>query len=137
MTAVADVAAGRENFGRARRYSNDSRPQEATRAPLDGAKQVLVEYQDYLPLTVRQIFYRLVTAEQVERCRLPTAPTKPSSHARGWGERSTAQLKAFPPDLQNAVSALLEEDILASDIEQEEQERVDLTSLIPGPGGAT
>ncbi len=35
-------------------------PQAKTRKLLDGVDQVLAEYQDYLPLTIRQIFYRLV-----------------------------------------------------------------------------
>jgi hypothetical protein len=37
-------------------------PQRATRDLLDAVKAVLIEYQQYLPLTVRQIFYRLVGA---------------------------------------------------------------------------
>ena len=37
-------------------------PQRATLALLDQVQAVLVEYRDYLPLTLRQIFYRLVGA---------------------------------------------------------------------------
>ena len=36
------------------------KPQAATEAVIDQVRQVLREYQNYLPLTVRQIFYRLV-----------------------------------------------------------------------------
>ena len=36
------------------------RPQRATQVLLAQIDEVLVEYRDYLPLTVRQIFYRLV-----------------------------------------------------------------------------
>ena len=36
-------------------------PQTKTRELLDTVRAVLAEYADYLPLTVRQIFYRLVS----------------------------------------------------------------------------
>ena len=54
------ITAGREN-GRTRpRGYADWRPQAKTRVLLDQVNDVLVEYEDYLPLSVRQIFYRLV-----------------------------------------------------------------------------
>jgi hypothetical protein len=37
-------------------------PRSATRALLEGVQAVLGEYEKYLPLTIRQIFYRLVGA---------------------------------------------------------------------------
>jgi hypothetical protein len=47
---------------RKRGYIEDYRPQQKTRALIDSAIAVLDEYEDYWPLTVRQIFYRLVGA---------------------------------------------------------------------------
>jgi hypothetical protein len=38
------------------------RPITKSRALLDAVNAILVEYSDYLPLTVRQLFYRLVGA---------------------------------------------------------------------------
>jgi hypothetical protein len=43
------------------------RPQAETRKLLDQVQQVLVEYDAYLPLTVRQIFYRLVGAHNYDK----------------------------------------------------------------------
>lgn len=45
---------------RPRGYYEDWRPYAKTRALLDQVDDVLDEYQQYLPLTARQIFYRLV-----------------------------------------------------------------------------
>jgi hypothetical protein len=56
----ARFTAGRENGHRRPKGYCDWRPQAKTRALLDQVQQVLTEYQDYVPLTVRQIFYRLV-----------------------------------------------------------------------------
>ncbi len=42
-------------------------PQCATRDLLDAVKGVLIEYAEYLPLTVRQIFYRLVGAHGYDK----------------------------------------------------------------------
>jgi hypothetical protein len=42
-------------------------PQPKTRALLDQVRAILVEYADYLPLTLRQIFYRLVGAYDYEK----------------------------------------------------------------------
>ena len=42
-------------------------PQAATRVLLDQVLAVLAEYADYLPLTIRQIFYRLVGAHGNEK----------------------------------------------------------------------
>jgi hypothetical protein len=42
-------------------------PQESTLRLLDQARSVLGEYADYLPLTLRQIFYRLVGRHEYEK----------------------------------------------------------------------
>jgi hypothetical protein len=42
-------------------------PQPDTRALLEQVRRVLTEYTAYLPLTLRQIFYRLVGAHQFEK----------------------------------------------------------------------
>lgn len=47
---------------RPRGYIADYRPQAKTRALLNDVTEVLNQYRDYWPLTVRQIFYRLVGA---------------------------------------------------------------------------
>jgi hypothetical protein len=73
MTAVAPVAleitTGRKNGGgqitagrnhRPRGYDLDYRPHRKTRILLGQVEEVLAGYVDYLPLSVRQIFYRLV-----------------------------------------------------------------------------
>lgn len=59
---------GRENgkHRRPRGYA-DWNPHQKTRVLLDQVQEVLVEYTDYLPLTVRQIFYRLVGAHGYEK----------------------------------------------------------------------
>lgn len=46
--------------GRPRGYIRDYKPQRATLELLEQVEAVLVEYRDALPLTCRQIFYRLV-----------------------------------------------------------------------------
>src|SRR5262245_56231135 len=45
-------------------------PEKATLALLDQVKGVLAEYVDHLPLTIRQIFYRLVGAHDYEKSDL-------------------------------------------------------------------
>ena len=45
----------------------DWKPQAATLALLDQVRGVLDEYADYLPLTVRQVFYRLVGAHGYDK----------------------------------------------------------------------
>jgi hypothetical protein len=42
-------------------------PQAASLELLDQVHAVLGEYEDYLPLTIRQIFYRLVGAHRYEK----------------------------------------------------------------------
>jgi hypothetical protein len=48
----------------------DWRPQSKTLALLDQVKAVLDEYADYLPLTGRQVFYRLVGAHGYDKTEL-------------------------------------------------------------------
>jgi hypothetical protein len=52
--------------GRPRGYA-PWRPQHATQAVMDKVIEILDEYEDHLPLTVRQIFYRLVGAYGYEK----------------------------------------------------------------------
>lgn len=61
-----EITAGRKNGGRPRGYAA-WRPQRKTQALLAQVEQVLDEYEDYLPLTVRQIFYRLVGSHGYEK----------------------------------------------------------------------
>lgn len=53
--------------GRARGYIANYRPQERTCALLSDVMAVLDEYREHWPLTVRQIFYRLVGAYGAEK----------------------------------------------------------------------
>lgn len=64
---MSEITASRENrSGRPRGYA-EWRPQAKTRDLLDQVDDILVEYDDYLPLTVRQVFYRLVGAFEYEK----------------------------------------------------------------------
>lgn len=58
--ALAKVTAGRDNGRRRPKGYYNWRPQAPARALIDQVRDVLEEYADHLPLTVRQIFYRLV-----------------------------------------------------------------------------
>jgi hypothetical protein len=60
---MSDFTSGRENgrYGRPRGYAA-WKPQKKTRVLLGQVDDVLAEYRRYLPLTIRQIFYRLVGA---------------------------------------------------------------------------
>jgi hypothetical protein len=60
MTPDPEFTASRENGHRRPKGYADWRPQAKTRILLDQVQEILAEYDDYLPLTVRQIFYRLV-----------------------------------------------------------------------------
>jgi hypothetical protein len=52
---------------RPRGFIDDWTPQGATMALIDQVKTVLAEYRDQLPLTLGQIFYRLVGAYEYEK----------------------------------------------------------------------
>jgi hypothetical protein len=43
-----------------RGYLHDWPPQDATKIMLGRAEQILAEYEDQLPLTVRQVYYRMI-----------------------------------------------------------------------------
>lgn len=79
-----------------------------------------------------------LTANQVVDLRLPTAPPKPSSHAKTWrGE--TCQLEALAPDqiaglLRGAIEDVLDLDLIAADLGEEAMERAELSKvLLPAP----
>ena len=62
---------GRENGSHRRPRGYAAwKPQSKTRVVLGQVEAVLTEYADYLPLTVRQIFYRLVGAHGYEKTEL-------------------------------------------------------------------
>jgi hypothetical protein len=85
--------------------------------------------------------YRRValTAEQIEKYRLPTSPAKPTdSRSKTWtGE--TCQLEAMAPDdiaalLRAQIEDILDDDMLNVDRRLEAHERLELTRLLPAPG---
>ena len=57
---MTEITAGREKGSRRPRGYADWRPQEKTRQLLEQVSTVFGQYEDFLPLTVRQVFYRLV-----------------------------------------------------------------------------
>src|SRR5437870_1547647 len=68
--AGVEVAASRD-YGRSRPRGYASwRPRAKTEVLLGQVLAVLDEYEDYLPLTVRQIFYRLVASYGYEKTEL-------------------------------------------------------------------
>jgi hypothetical protein len=71
---MTDFTAGRENGSHRRPRGYAAwRPQRKTMIVLDQVQAVLDEYADYLPLTVRQIFYRLVGAYGYDKTELAYA----------------------------------------------------------------
>jgi hypothetical protein len=72
-THRAESTSSRDNGrGRPRGYA-DWRPRRDTLELLDAVQSVLVEYEEHLPLTVRQVFYRLVGAYGYEKSELAYA----------------------------------------------------------------
>lgn len=65
--SASELTAGRENSRRRPKGYCDWRPHAHTRALLEQVNEILEEYAAYLPLTVRQIFYRLVGAYEFEK----------------------------------------------------------------------
>jgi hypothetical protein len=59
------------------------RPQVETSVRLDQVNEILEEYKDNLPLTCRQIFYRMVGAYQYPKPKPTTITCSTSSSARG------------------------------------------------------
>jgi hypothetical protein len=51
---------------RHRGFSEDYRPRKATQDLIERVLAALAEYADHLPLTIRQIFYRLVGARTAD-----------------------------------------------------------------------
>jgi hypothetical protein len=60
MDAITDLLGGAERTSTRPRGFVEWNPRAATRQLLDQVQAVLDEYRNYLPLTIRQIFYRLV-----------------------------------------------------------------------------
>jgi hypothetical protein len=58
---------GRHLGHRPRGFVEAWKPRPRTAALIEIVRQVLVEYTDYLPLTLRQIFYRLVAMHEYEK----------------------------------------------------------------------
>lgn len=102
-------------------------PQTKTAELLGQVKQILGEYRDYLPLTIRQIFYRLaVVPSQIERYSLPTALPKATDHRAFDGD--TVQAEALPPDIlarivENAILEELDTDLYDMAVKQEARDR--------------
>jgi hypothetical protein len=65
--SATSFTAGRENGHRRPKGYASWRPQRKTRILLEQIERVLDEYADYLPLTVRQVFYRLVATYAFEK----------------------------------------------------------------------
>lgn len=63
----SEITAGREIGRRRPRGYAEWRPQTKTRRLLEQVEEVLTEYDAHLPLTVRQIFYRLVAQYAYEK----------------------------------------------------------------------
>ena len=90
-------------------------------------------------LTVVDFERVALTREQVRHYGLPTAPPKASdTRSKSW-DGGTCQLEALPPDviagiLEKQIERHLDPDQLASDWEQEEAEREEITRLLlPAP----
>ena len=69
-TPALKITAGRENQRTRPKGYAEWRPQAKTRAILAQIDDVLRDYEDHLPLTVRQIFYRLVASYDYEKTEL-------------------------------------------------------------------
>jgi hypothetical protein len=68
LTTAEEVLGGaRQLYTRPRGFLTSWRPQQHTQDLLDQVKGVLEEYVDYLPMTIRQIFYRLVGAHEYDK----------------------------------------------------------------------
>ncbi|WP_210215221.1 hypothetical protein [Mesorhizobium sp. M2A.F.Ca.ET.029.05.1.1] len=77
-----------------------------------------------------------LTADQVERYRLPTSPAKSTdSRTKRWGDRGTCQLEALAPDeiadiLRAAIDDVIAPFTMEFDRSAEEAERQELTRLL-------
>lgn len=66
MKAALSVTPSR-NFGRPRGFIESYRPRPDTLILLEAARAVLDEYREHWPLTVRQVYYRLIGAHGFEK----------------------------------------------------------------------
>jgi hypothetical protein len=64
---MTDITPSRKTQGRPRGYISDYRPQRKTSELLKAVDRVLEEYRDHWPLTIRQVYYRLVGAHGYEK----------------------------------------------------------------------
>ena len=64
---MSEITASRDNRRTRPKGYADWSPRAKTRTILGQVNEILAEYEDYLPLTVRQIFYRLVAAYMYEK----------------------------------------------------------------------
>lgn len=83
-----------------------------------------------------------LSRDQVGDYQLPTAPPKreKNSHALRWTDTETCQLEALAPDdlaniVDEAILDCFDLGTLEADEQAEEQERRELTLLLPAPGG--
>ncbi len=67
---MSEITAGRGNRRTRPKGYAEWRPQAKTHAVLEQIGDVLRDYEDHLPLTVRQIFYRLVASYDYEKTEL-------------------------------------------------------------------
>jgi hypothetical protein len=67
MSEVLDLLGGAQRIKTRVRGFAPWSPRAETQVLLDQVRAVLGEYEDYLPLTIRQIFYRLVGAYEYEK----------------------------------------------------------------------
>src|SRR5688572_4606243 len=107
----------RATHGRPRGFLPDWRPQARTAAVIEHVREVLAEYHTHLPLTIRQIFYRLVAMhgfEKTERgykqlCeilnRARRAQLVPFEHIRDDGFHRSERLGW--PDIEAAKRAIV------------------------------
>jgi hypothetical protein len=64
---MSEITAGRENGRRRPKGYAPWSPHARTRVLLEQVDKVLEEYENYLPLSVRQVFYRLVGQHGYEK----------------------------------------------------------------------
>jgi hypothetical protein len=127
-------------------------PRPASLELVQNVQAVLADYADHLPLTIRQVFYRLVatqgfdktetayarlavTREQADRLGLPTAPPKPTDRRQFSGE--TVQAEAIDPAtlsgiLRDAIETRRDDDTAAEVLALEAEMRAALVAKLGG-----
>jgi hypothetical protein len=78
---VTEFTSRRENGRQRPRGYADWRPQAKTRVLLEQVQHVFAAYKDYLPLTVRQVFYALVAGFAYAKTDTPTSGSASTSYA--------------------------------------------------------